>query len=242
MHTHCHSMPVLERKNSAHAPIIQRVRSPRFSQRLIASVVESCLNTCLPRRASMRCWDLWLQKEAYISGNNCEAQGCSVSLGPRPKLCSSHAPCLLSDLFVPPIARYAVDGFRLILPEGGVPCFSGEAYADLKEWWSKALKSRQRSPFRLSGRTGLGFSAGPRQVVHLPSSSPPPDPCLGFHESASIVRRWSKIWRSPQSLTMTATPQIEDLPGGGFGSHGGQASPGALSPNPTPVPPGLSAG
>ncbi|KAG0701134.1 hypothetical protein GWK47_025383 [Chionoecetes opilio] len=90
---------------------------------------------------------------------NCEAQGCSVFLGlPRTQICLLARPVfggLLSDLFVPPDA-VCVDGCGSSSRRGVVPAFWRRPYADIKEWWSKALKSRQRSQLpSVLGATGL---------------------------------------------------------------------------------------
>ncbi|KAG0697151.1 hypothetical protein GWK47_026390 [Chionoecetes opilio] len=157
---------------------------------------------------------------------NCEAQGCSVSFRSRGhKLYSSHAPCLLSDLFRPADCPVCCGWLRLILPEGGVPCFTGEAYADLKEWWSKALKSRQRSHFRLSwADRSLGSRRGPRQVVLSSSSRTSRPPASASMSWASIVLTVEQIWRSPQFLTMTATPRSRTCRVGLLAPTAGQAS------------------
>ncbi|KAG0699482.1 hypothetical protein GWK47_025793 [Chionoecetes opilio] len=141
---------------------------------------------------------------------NCEAQGCSVSFRSRGhQFCSSHAPCLLSDLFRPADCPVCCGWLRLILPEGGVPCFTGEAYADLKECVVEGFEVSPTQPLpSVLGGPVSGFSAGPRQVVHLLLVSHLPTPCLCFHELG--VDRTDGGARSggpPQSLTMTATPR-----------------------------------
>ncbi|KAG0712604.1 hypothetical protein GWK47_018127 [Chionoecetes opilio] len=173
---------------------------------------------------------------------NCEAQGRSVSFRSRGhQFCSSHAPCLLSDLFRPADCPVCCGWLRLILPEGGVPCFTGEAYADLKEWWSKALKSRQRSHFRLSwADRSLGSRLGLAKSSISSSSRTSRPPASASMSSASIVLTVE------QDLAVSSVPhhdrdsQVEDLPAGSVAPTAGQASPGPSPPSP-PVPPGLSA-
>ncbi|KAG0710537.1 hypothetical protein GWK47_022611 [Chionoecetes opilio] len=128
----------------------------------------------------------------------------------------------LSDLFRPRRCPVCCGWLRLILPEWfGVPCFYGEgAYADRKEWWSKALSLAQRSHFRLSwGRTGLWVLGWASPSRPYPPRLALPTPCLCFHE---LPRRracdcfGARSGGLPQSITMTATTRSRNLPGGSW--------------------------
>ena len=66
MYAHTLSLGAYAReKNSAHAPTIQCGPITTLLTMSIASAVESCLNSCLPRRESMRCCTS-VTEEAYI--------------------------------------------------------------------------------------------------------------------------------------------------------------------------------
>ncbi|KAG0729008.1 hypothetical protein GWK47_031271 [Chionoecetes opilio] len=178
----------------------------------------------------------------FSSGSIVRPRAARCLLGPEAtSFCSSHAPCLLSDLFRPADCPVCCGWLRLILPEWGVPCFTGEAYADLKEWWSKALKSRQRSHFRLSwADRSLGSRLGLAKSSISSSSRTSRPPASASMSSASIVLTVE------QDLAVSSVPhhdrdsQVEDLPAGSVAPTAGQASPGPSPPSP-PVPPGLSA-
>ncbi|KAG0717357.1 hypothetical protein GWK47_054646 [Chionoecetes opilio] len=115
-----------------------------------------------------------------------ECPGCSVPfLGPEATSSAPRTPRAFCGPFFAPgrLPGMLWGWLRLILPEGGVPCFTGEAYADLKEWWSKALKSRQRSHFRpVLGGPVLGSRLGlPKSSISSSSRTSRP-PAFCFHE------------------------------------------------------------
>ncbi|KAG0726404.1 hypothetical protein GWK47_036668 [Chionoecetes opilio] len=135
---------------------------------------------------------------------NCKAPGCRVF---SPEATSSPPrtpPCLCRTFFRPadcPVCWEAA----VILPEGG-PLFSGGAHADLKEWWSKALKVPQAATSVCLGGPVSGFSAGPPKVV-ISSRLDPPDPLPLFHDSASTSEGFGARLAAPQPLTMPRDPQ-----------------------------------
>ncbi|KAG0722766.1 hypothetical protein GWK47_043917 [Chionoecetes opilio] len=133
-------------------------------------------------------------------------------LGPEATSSAPRTPrAFCRTFFVPPIARYAVDGLGLILPEGVVPRFTGEAYADLKEVVIEVFKSLANAATSVCpGRTGLWVLgwASPNRPSPPRLAPPAPPPSASMTLGVDVLRVWKgKIWRSPQSLTMTATPR-----------------------------------
>ncbi|KAG0721152.1 hypothetical protein GWK47_047020 [Chionoecetes opilio] len=116
------------------------------------------------------------------------AQGCSVSFRSRGHSSAPRTPrAFCRTFFVPPIARVCCGWLRLILPEG-VSLLYWRGLCDLKEWRSKALKSRQRSHFRLSGADrSLGSRLGLAKSSISSSSRTSRPPASASMSSASIV-------------------------------------------------------
>ncbi|KAG0713775.1 hypothetical protein GWK47_015470 [Chionoecetes opilio] len=116
-------------------------------------------------------------------------------------------------------------------PGGGCALLYWRGLCCLKEWRSEGFEVSPTQPLPpCPGRTGLWFSAGPRQVVHLLLVSHLPTPCLCFHELGVVVLTVE------QDLAVSSVPhhdrdsQVEDLPAGLWLLRLVRASPGPSHP------------